>query len=251
MAWDYAADTRGYSNGVYAAYVSPRWELRASVMQMPSLANGQDLDAPLKKARAEQVELTLKPKQFGTVARVVIFRNIARMGKYRDAIAIGAARGTVPDIVANDQDGRQRIGFGINLGQPLADDGETGLFARLGWNTGKVESFANTEVDQTATFGAQISGARWKRPKDRLGIALAVNGLSSPHRDYLALGSSGFVLGDGALTYRPEQIGEVYYRIQLGKYVQVSPDFQYIRNPGYNHDRGPARVAGFRVHLEY
>ena len=251
MAWDYAADTRGYSNGIYVGYISPRWELRASVMQMPSVANGQDLDAPLSKARGEQLELMLKPNQYGTVARLLVYENIARMGIYSDAIAIAAAQGTVPDISADDEDGRKRLGLGINLEQPLADDGETGLFIRLGWNDGKEETFANTEVDQTATFGAQISGARWKRPDDRFGIGIAINGLSSEHRDYLALGGSGFDLGDGTLNYRPEQIGEVYYRIQIWKYVQVSPDFQYIRNPGYNYDRGPARVAGFRVHLEY
>jgi hypothetical protein len=32
---------------------------------------------------------------------------------------------------------------------------------------------------------------------------------------------------------------------------QVGPDFQYIRNPGYNRDRGPARFWTLRLHLEY
>jgi carbohydrate-selective porin OprB len=35
------------------------------------------------------------------------------------------------------------------------------------------------------------------------------------------------------------------------KGVQISPDFQYIVNPGFNRDRGPASVVGIRLHLEY
>ena len=41
------------------------------------------------------------------------------------------------------------------------------------------------------------------------------------------------------------------YRIQAGRYVQISPDFQFIQNPGYNRDRGPVEVHGVRLHLSY
>ena len=49
------------------------------------------------------------------------------MGIYRDALRVAAATGTVPDIVADDREGRHKYGFGINVEQPLADDGETGV----------------------------------------------------------------------------------------------------------------------------
>jgi high affinity Mn2+ porin len=250
-AWDFAADTRGYTNGVMAAYVSPRWSLRAGVYQMPTQANGNDLDSPLNQARGENLELTLGPGETGTVVRLLAYRNIARMGVYRDALAVAAASGTTPDIAAQDRAGRQKHGFGVNLEQPLTDAGETGFFLRAGWNDGKTESFAFTEVDRTLSVGAQVAGNHWGRGADRLGLALAVNGLSPDHRDYLAAGGSGFMLGDGALHYGTEQILETYYRIQIQKYVQLGPDLQYIRNPGYNQDRGPARFVGLRLHAEY
>lgn len=250
-AWDFAADTRGYTNGVMAAYVSPRWSLRAGVYQMPTQANGNDLDSPLNKARGENLELTVIPGETGTVVRLLAFRNIARMGVYRDALAVAVASGTTPDIAAQDRGGRQKHGFGVNLEQPLTDAGETGIFLRAGWNDGKTESFAFTEVDRTLTVGVQVTGNHWGRSADRLGLAIAANGLSKDHRDYLAAGGSGFMLGDGQLNYGTEQIVEVYYRIQPQKYVQLSPDFQYIRHPGYNQDRGPARFVGLRLHLEY
>lgn len=249
-AWDFAADTRGYTNGVMAAYVSPRWSLRAGVYQMPTQANGDDLDSPLTKARGENFELTLGPGVTGTVVRLLAYRNIARMGIYREALA-NAAPGSTPDIAADDRLGRKKIGYGLNLEQPLTDTGETGFFLRAGWNDGKAESFAFTEVDRTLTLGLQVAGNHWGRGSDRLGLAIAANGLSRDHRDYLAAGGSGFMLGDGQLNYGTEQIVEVYYRIQLQKYVQLSPDFQYIRNPGYNLDRGPARFIAMRLHVEY
>ncbi|MGH8293053.1 MAG: carbohydrate porin, partial [Gammaproteobacteria bacterium] len=77
------------------------------------------------------------------------------------------------------------------------------------------------------------------------------NGLSSQHTAYLEAGGCGFDLCDGALNYGYEKILEAYYRIQVGKYVQVSPDMQFISNPGYNRDRGPARVIGLRLHANY
>jgi high affinity Mn2+ porin len=180
------------------------------------------------------------------------------MGIYDQALATAAARGSVPSIAADDRAGRHKTGFGINAEQPLADDGETGVFARLGWNDGKTESFAFTEVDNQVSAGGQVSGSHWRRSDDRLGVALVCEGLSAPHREYLASGGSGFLLGDGRLHYRREQVLEIYYRLQWLQSIgpvplkaQLSPDFQLIRNPGFNQDRGPARFWGIRLHLEY
>jgi hypothetical protein len=257
-AWDYAANTRGYTDGLMVGYISPEWSLKYGVYRMPVFANGQTLESSFHRARGENLELTLSPWSNGTILRLLAYRNTARMGDYREALAIAMATGTIPDISADDREGRQKIGFGLNAEQPLADEGETGVFVRLGWNDGRTESFAFTEVDRHASLGAQVSGTRWHRTDDRLGAAVVIEGLSGPHRDYLAAGGSGFLLGDGRLDYAHEQIFETYYRAQwtwlYGQTrvrLQLSPDFQYIRNPGYNHDRGPVRFWGIRLHLEY
>jgi high affinity Mn2+ porin len=257
-AWDYAANTRGYTDGFVVGYVSPTWSLKYGVYRMPEFANGQTLVGSLERARGENLELTLSPWSSGTILRLLAYRNTAAMGNYRDAVAIAAATDTIPSIVADDRDGRHKTGFGINAEQPLADEGETGVFMRLGWNDGKNESFAFTEVDNQASVGAQVSGVHWRRVDDRFGSALVSDGLAAPHRDYLAAGGSGFLLGDGQLHYAREDILEVFYRAQLTESstripvkVQLTPDFQYIRNPGYNQDRGPARFWGLRLHLEY
>lgn len=249
-AWDFAADTRGYTNGALVAYSAPGWALRYGIFQMPRFANGQTLEWPLSRARGEQTELTLQPGADSWAVRLLAFRNIARMGVYRDAIAIAEADGTVPDIRADDRDGRRKYGFGANAELPLADGGDTGLFARAGWNDGRTESFAFTEVDRTLSAGGQLSAAHWSRPQDHIGVAISINALSRDHRDYLAAGGEGFVLGDGRLDYAREKIAEAYYRWRLIDHVDLDPDFQFVRDPGYNRDRGPARFLGARVHVE-
>jgi high affinity Mn2+ porin len=250
-AWDFAADTRGYSNGVAIAWIHPRWTLRAGSFQMPHEANGNVFDSDLRRARGDQIELTVTAPHIGTTARLLGYINHARMGSYAEAIAIGKSLGQAPDIAGDDRPGRKKYGFGLNLEQPLTDEGETGVFARLGWSDGKNESFAFTEVDRHFSAGAQVSGARWGRVNDRIGLAGVCEGIVAVHRDYLAAGGVGFLLGDGRLTYGPERILEGYYRLQAGRYLQLSSDVQSIRNPGYNRDRGPALVGSLRANFRY
>ena len=251
-AWDYAANTRGYSNGVVLAWIEPTWALRVAAFQMPTRANGNVLDPSIGMARGDQAELTLTPRNSGgTVVRLLGYVNHAQMGSYPAALDRARALGTRPDIVADDQPRRTKSGFGINIEQPLADAGETGIFARLGWNDGKTESFAFTEVDRHASLGFQASGIRWGRNDDRLGVGFVAHGLSDDHRAYLEAGGSGFLLGDGRLNYGCECIVEAYYRVQLGPWMQLTPDVQHVWNPGYNRDRGPATVLAIRVNARY
>jgi high affinity Mn2+ porin len=250
-AWDFAADTRGYTEGLVLAWINPLWSLRYGIYRMPFEANGQRLESSLRHARGQQAELTLQPDADGWVLRLLAFQNVARMGSYREAIALAQASGQPPDVHANDRPGRHKYGYAINGELPLADHGDTGLFARAGWNDGRNESFVFTEVDRTLSGGIQLSGVHWGRAADHLGVAFAINALSPAHRDYLAMGGAGFTLGDGALNYAREQIVEVYYNYAPCDHVTLSPDLQLIRNPGYNRDRGPARFIGLRAHLEF
>ena len=249
--WDFAADTRGYTNGVALAWIHPLWILRLGGFQMPTVANGNKFDSDLRRAHGDQIELTLTAPATGTVVRILGYMNHARMGSYGEALVIARSNGSIPDIAADGKPGRSKYGWGANVEQPLADNGETGAFARIGGDDGRNESFVFTEVDRHISAGVQVSGAHWNRTDDRLGIAGAETGIVMVHREYLAAGGIGFLLGDGKLNYGPEQLAEAYYRAQLGTYFQLSPDVQYIHNPGYNRDRGPATVYSIRVNLRY
>jgi high affinity Mn2+ porin len=250
-AWDYAADTRGYSYGVLVGWVHPRWTLKLGSYLMPTFANGNTLDWSIRHAHGDNVELTFAPGGAGPVIRVLGYQNHARMGSYAEALARAAGTGQPPNIVADDQPGRHKYGFGLNVEQPLADSGETGAFLRFGWNDGRTEDFAFTEVDRHVSAGLQVNGTRWRRSEDRLALAVVAHGLSPDHRDYLAAGGTGFLLGDGRLNYGHELILESYYWWQVRRHAALSVGCQVIDHPGYNRDRGPAVVGTLRFSLRY
>ena len=250
-AWDFAADTRGYTNGVAVSWIGSHGALRVGSFQMPRLANGNVFDSDLRRARGDNVELAANVLPAGGVVRLLAFVNHARMGDYAEALAVGRSTGALPSIVADDRPDRVKRGVAVNVEQPLADGGETGAFLRWGANDGRTESFVFTEADGHLSGGVQLAGSHWGRALDRVGIAGLRHSLSDVHRDYLAAGGIGFLLGDGALRYGPETFVESYYRLQIGTSVQLSPDVQYIWNPGYNRDRGPAVVSTLRANLRY
>jgi hypothetical protein len=249
-AYDYAADTRGYTYGLVIAYQSPALAVRLGEMLMPKVANGLDYDWDLLHARGESLELEPRWRigERGGALRLLGFLNHARMGSYREAVDAAVAAGTAPIIEDHRRRGRAKAGLAINLEQELP--GPLRLFARAGWNDGRNESFAYTEVDSSVSGGLDLDGRWWRRAGDRFGLAAVSNGLSGGHRRYLALGGQGFLLGDGMLRYGRETIGEAYYNAAIGRGLSLALDFQLIVHPGYNRDRGPFAVGGFRVHLE-
>jgi high affinity Mn2+ porin len=249
--WDFAADTRGYTNGIAISWIGERGALRIGSFQMPRQANGNVFDSDLRQARGDNAELTAAVLPAGGVIRVLGFLNHARMGEYAEALAVARATGRPPSIVGDDRPGRTKYGVGVNVEQPFADGGETGAFLRWGWNDGRTESFAFTEAEGHLSGGLQVAGVHWGRVDDRIGVAALRHTIGALHREYLAAGGVGFLLGDGTLAYGPESFVESYYRLQAGRYLQLSPDVQYIRNPGYNRDRGPAWVSSVRASIRY
>ena len=248
-AYDYAADTRGYTYAAIVEYDVPKWSVRFAEALMPTVANGIDMDWNVARARGENLELELRPAT-GLAIRLLGYANHANMGSYDAAIQGFLDRhDPKPDVVAYRQPGRVKTGFGLNSDYTFPR--LVRVFARAGWNEGHNESFAYTEVNNSAQAGGDLSGALWNRSRDRLGIAAVSNGLSAPHREYLALGGRGFLLGDGRLRYGREDILETYYTAHVWLGLSASVGLQYIDHPGYNRDRGPVLVEMLRVHLDF
>lgn len=251
-AYDYAADTRGYTYGLVMEYYDKNWAARFGELLMPTVANGIKLDWDLARARGENFELELHPSAFPrrqSVIRLLSYINHANMGSYREAIdGYLLGKDAAPDIIECRQQGRVKYGFGLNMEQELSAAWR--VYARAGWNDGRNESFAYTEVDRQLSFGSDLRGRAWRRKNDKAGVAVMIDAVSGDHRRYLALGGLGFLLGDGALNYGREQIVEAYYNAHLWRGVYLAADLQHIWNPGYNRDRGPVLVASFRFHFE-
>jgi len=247
-AWDYAADTRGYTLGVLGEIVWPAWTLRVGEALMPTVANGLSLDWDLRHAGGTNVEYEARLPH-GLISRTLGFVNRAAMGSYAEANAASLVSGEPPAIEATRVHGRTKAGIAENLEVPAGTS--VRLFGRAGWNDGRNESFAYTEVDNTVSAGGDVLGHAWRRDTDRIGIAAVSNGLSSGHREYLRLGGQGFLLGDGALHYGRETIIEAYYNAHLWRGVFAAAGLQHINAPGYNRDRGPVTVGSARVHVDF
>lgn len=251
-AWDYAADTRGYTVGATADFEDRNWGFRFAEALMPKVANGIDLVWKPWQAHAENFEYELRrgvlPHKSGVV-RLLAYRNAANMGIYREQIIKAAETGTTPNITNHPWHITHKYGFGINMEQNLI--GPLTAFARFGWGNGRTESFAYTEVDQTFTEGVGAHGSWWRRSQDRAGIAFVSNAIKEDHQNYLAAGGLGFLLGDGHLSYGRENILESYYTAHIWRGIYLAPGVQHINNPGYNRDRGPVVVPSFRAHVEF
>ena len=249
-AWDYAANLRGYSVGFIAMVRDNNMTYKACIAALPKVANGSELNLDYGDARGINVEVdrTYQLKKREGHIRILGYRNETNMGNYKQALTT-IDTNNMPNVVLTEQKGRTKTGFGINADQQISD--YMGVFARLGWNDGKTETWAFTEADRTISAGISVNGKKWKRADDNIGLGLAVNGISEDHRKYLAAGGYGFQLGDGRLNYTNEMIAELYYSYKpLQSGIWLSGDYQLALNPGYNKDRGPVQVFSFRLHVE-
>lgn len=246
-AWDFPANTRGYTPSVILEWVTLKNEWRYGFSLLPKEANGMEMNADIAHAGACSLEYTHRYSfsgQSGSI-RIVSFLNYGNMGSYAESIQLNPR---TPDIKQAEKYGRIKYGFGINGEQAFND--AIGVFYRLGWNDGHTETWAFTEIDQTASVGLSLKGTYWNRPADTFGLATVLSGISTDHRDYLKAGGYGFELGDGNLNYGAESMTELYYSFELIKDIFLSVAYQHIINPGYNKDRGPVNVFSTRVHIQ-
>ncbi len=251
-AWDYAADTRGYTWGAMAEVDTANYSARYVLATMPTVANGIDVDFALRRASGQNWELESRRPVFGqahTTVRVLGFVNHANMGTYRVANRLALAGGGVPDVTATRRQGTVKYGVELNAEQELPRGFRA--YSRLGWNEGQHESFAYTEVDQSLSAGADYSLAGHGRPNDRVGLAFVSNAIKRDHQRYLQLGGLGFLLGDGRLNYAREDITEFYYTTHTWRGLFLTVGGSAIFHPGYNQDRGPVLVPSVRTHVDF
>ena len=257
-AWDYAADTRGYTVGGMLEYDDRAWSARYGIAAMPTVANGNTLDWAFSRASGQNWEFELRkgplsplldPKREGAI-RVLAYVNHAHMGDYRKSVEEYLdGRTPTPEITATERFGTVKYGFGFNFEQQLTSN--LRIFGRFGWNPDRHESFAYTEVAQTVVFGGDYTGQAWKRPHDRAGLAFVSNAIKRDHQNYLHYGGLGFLLGDGGLTYGRENDTEWYYNAHLWRGFFGMIGGTYIVNPGYNRARGPVYVGTARLHIDF
>jgi high affinity Mn2+ porin len=250
-AWDYPANTRGYTLGALVQTLYNDWALRGAITTVPIEANGPELQFKFGKAMGlvweiEKTNLFLKNKNHFSTVHAGIFLNKAQMGNYLQSIQNAGAN--APDITDSRLYGREKWGYYFSIDTHF---GTVHHFIKTSWNDGKNETWAFTEIDRSFATGLQFDGQIWKRKNDRLSLAFVSNGISNDHRAYLAKGGYGFIIGDGKLNYGNEQVMEAYYSFHITRKIFLSPDYQFITHPAYNKDRGPVHIVSLRLHAEF
>jgi high affinity Mn2+ porin len=250
-AWDYPADTRGYTWGWVHEFHTRNWSLRYASAAEPRTANGPRFDRRLFVDRGDVFEGERRYSlgdRAGAI-RLLAYLNHTDSGSYADALRLAAQTGTRPDITAVDRPGTLKYGFGVNLEQQVSRD--AGFFTRLGWNDGKTQDFAFTAIDRLASGGISVHGTRWKRKDDVAATSFTASGIAGVHALYLARGGLDFLLGDGKLNYAPEYVWESYYSARLAPGFFATFNLQHVGNPAFNHDRGPVWIESIRLHMEF
>ncbi len=246
-AFDYAADRVGLTYGATAELNQKSWALRAGYFLMDAESNSNEFDMKLFRRGGYVAELEERYSLFGQPGkfRVIGWLNSAFSGSYRATLD----NPLLNLDIAQTREGRIKYGYVFSAEQAISED--IGMFGRWSWNNGKTEIMAFTDIDSSLALGTSIKGRAWGRPDDVIGIAGAVNALSRDHRDFIAAGGLGVLIGDGQLNYRQEQIIEAYYALALTKQITLTADYQYVRNPAYNADRGPVSIVSGRLRGEF
>ncbi|MFC0240341.1 carbohydrate porin [Rhodopseudomonas telluris] len=246
-AFDYAADKLGLTYGATAELNQKQWAIRAGYFLMDAESNSNNFDTKLLRRGEYVAELETRYTLFGQPGklRTLGFINSVYSGSYRETLD----NPLLNLDISQTRKGRIKYGYTFNLEQAVTED--VGVFGRWSWNDGRNEIMSFTDIDDSFSGGVSIRGLRWGRPDDVIGIAGATNGLSRDHRDFLAAGGLGPLIGDGRLNYRRENILEAYYAYAVTPAWTATADYQFIANPAFNADRGPVSVFSGRLHGEF
>jgi high affinity Mn2+ porin len=251
--YEFPGDGHGYTLAAMANYQGPKVGFRFAEALLPNLSTGTDLDYDIRHTRSANFEFDYGARTFQGFAshlRALAFVNQADLGNYREANdAYLDGQDKTPDITLHRHPGTDKPGFALNLEQDLPANFRA--FLRAGWNDGHYESFTFSEMNNTVAFGADLSGEAWHRKDDRLGSGFVNSGISQDHREYLALGGIGFMLGDGRLNYGRESVSETYYTAHVIGGLYLAAQLSFVDHPGFNRARGPILVPGLRAHIDF
>jgi high affinity Mn2+ porin len=248
--FDYAADAWGYTVGAAAEWYQGPWTLRGGVFDLSDVPNSAHLEPGFHEFQID-LEIERRYELLGLPGRVLLtaFESFGRMGLLDQAVRLAQETGNPVDIAAV-RGYRSRVGGSLDLEQPLSSD--VGMFARVGKAAGNVETYEFTDIDRTVAVGLSLKGSRWRRPDDTVGLATIINGISAARERYLNAGGLGVLIGDGRLPHPgPEQIVETYYNAAVFRHAHLTFDYQWVRNPGYNRDRGPVSILAVRAHMQF
>ena len=247
-AIDYAADAWGFTYGAAVEWNENWWSFRAGVFQLSAVPNGKIVKPDFSQySFVTEFESRYQWQGHPGKAKLLAIVNRARMGRYRDAVDLSGANN--PPDIALVRHTASRAGIALNIEQELQKD--LGIFLRVSGNDGSKEAYEFTEINRSLAAGLSLKGPSWNRPEDAFGLAIVNNYLSGAAQQYFRAGGVGILIGDGALRYGPEQIAETYYSVKIANGLAATIDYQRIKHPAFNRERGPVSIYALRLHAEF
>jgi hypothetical protein len=137
-------------------------------------------------------------------------------------------------------------GWGASIDQRIGD--AMTVFGRYGQNlNGKVR------FDRALTLGTEFGCTYWNKSADSVGVAL---GWLRTSKDFRGNSAALDVDADGNPDFgytasNSEQLAEIYYRLRLNKNLELTPDFQLIRQPGGDKTALTAKIIGLRAKASF
>jgi hypothetical protein len=209
---EFGGDNNNFGPGIVATYSPTQWVN----FSLGFFGGEGDFDQVFEEPFGI-FEIGLKPK-FGK-----------RAGNYRFYTWINDSFHKKIQRPTDDRKGN--FGFGFSLDQEITD--KIATFSRFGIQNKEVSPF-----DLSWSIGLQINGSFFQRPKDILGIAF---GMSHPGRDF----KRSTHLND------PEKYFEAYYRLVVTDFLSISPDIQYVTNPGGDSEADDFFLWGLRTRVDF
>jgi high affinity Mn2+ porin len=249
-AFDMASPAYNYTYGATVEWYQAWWTARAGFFLEPTYPNSEVIDLTFRQFQPV-AELEERHALWGEPGKLklLVFAKHVEAGSFAEAVELSKATGETPDTALVRKGLVWGYGGGLNLEQQITTD--LGLFARASVQMGQYEEFSFTQVQESAAAGLVLTGAKWGRENDGVGLGVVADGIFKQEQAYLAAGGTGIIIGDGALYYGAEVVVEIYYKFVPWQWAAITADYQFIDHPAYNRDRGPVSVFALRVHLEF
>ena len=120
-AWDYPADTRGYTWGFVQELHTRSWAFRYGIVGEPKIANGSQFDRRLFRDHGQvwEAERRYSWRKHDGAIRALAYDNRSQAGTYGDALKLAAQTGTKPDVTLTSRVGTLKYGFGMSFDQAI------------------------------------------------------------------------------------------------------------------------------------
>ncbi len=255
-AWDFCGNTKGYTYAFVTEWHGKHDELKFGVGVEPMTSNGllapyQPLDLSIQFDNGFGYNLEYNHSFLNERLRtgITLYLNQEYGAEYSKAVHTKVMDDSIINNISASLYTARSFGnkYGFAFHADYAFTKDLGGFTYASWNDGHREIWAFAEIDRSVCVGLNYNINK----SSNFVAGYSINGISPEHADFLKKGGYTFMLGDGGLNYGLEHAVELQYSIRLNKNIVVSPDFQFIYNPGYNTANSAVSVFGVRTHLEF